>query len=257
MYLYNNVSRLAIVLICLLLLSVSTALADTGLSVSITDLPDPILLGQEMTLNLRALNNGPSPATNVVVSGTLPAGASFRRYSGTGWKCGPSGSGGACTLSTLNVGEAPDLNVTVKAPVSVGKITLPVNVTFDSTDPDTSNNSSRAVISLVGETGNVCVRDYRSGAVCVANDVRIEALTVVSVIEDCVDGVVGETEVVFETLVSADGSPNRYDVGLPLALDGGSARDGDSCFQDYLDPPLTPTPTYGDKNLYLRRQRRV
>src|SRR5688572_16566781 len=85
-----------------------------------------------------------------------------------------------------------------------------------------------------GETGNVCVRDYRSGAVCTANDVRIEALTVVSVIEDCLTGVVGETEVVFEALVSSAGSPDRYDIGLFLALDGGSARDGDSCYHDFL-----------------------
>ncbi|MDY7093023.1 MAG: hypothetical protein SX243_08635 [Acidobacteriota bacterium] len=99
-----------------------------------------------------------------------------------------------------------------------------------------------------GETGNVCVRDYRGGAVCTANDVRIEALTVVSVVEDCVSGVPGETEVVFETLVSSDGSPDRYDIGLFLALDGGSARDGDNCYHDFLEPPLTTTPTYGDAN---------
>jgi uncharacterized repeat protein (TIGR01451 family) len=249
MYLQNNVSRLAIILFCFLLLSFSTALADTDLSVSITDLPDSIIPGQDVTLNLRVMNNGPSPASNVVVSGTLPPGASFRGYTGNGWKCGPSDSGGACTLSTLNVGKAPDLNVIVKSPVTTGNITFPVNVSFDSTDTDTSNNSSRAIIALVGETGDFCVRDYRSGAVCVANDVRIEALTVVSLVEDCVTGVVGETEVVFETLVSAAGSPDRYDVGLFLALDGGSARDGDSCYHDYLEPPLTPTPTYGDKNL--------
>lgn len=32
-----------------------------------------------------------------------------------------------------------------------------------------------------GESGNVCVRDYRSGAVCTANDVRIEDLIVVPI----------------------------------------------------------------------------
>jgi uncharacterized repeat protein (TIGR01451 family) len=99
-----------------------------------------------------------------------------------------------------------------------------------------------------GEIGNFCVQDYQPGAGCTANDVRIEALTVVSVVEDCLTGVVGETEVVFETLVSSAGSPDRYDVGLFLALDGGSALSGDVCYHDYLDPPLTPTPVYGDKN---------
>jgi uncharacterized repeat protein (TIGR01451 family) len=99
-----------------------------------------------------------------------------------------------------------------------------------------------------GETGNVCVRDYRGGAVCTANDVRIEALDVVSVIEDCLTGTVGETEVVFRALISSAGSPNRYDIGVFLALDGGSARDGDQCYHDFLSGPLTATPTYGDAN---------
>lgn len=99
-----------------------------------------------------------------------------------------------------------------------------------------------------GESGNVCVRDYRGGAVCTANDVRIEALNIVSVNETCVAGTPGETEVVFEALVSSAGSPDRYDIGLFLALDGGSARDGDSCYHDFLSGSLTSTPTYGDVN---------
>ena len=106
-----------------------------------------------------------------------------------------------------------------------------------------------AAVLAQGQTGNFCVRDFTPGAVCTANDVRIEALTVVSVVEDCLTGVVGETEVVFETLVSAAGSPNRFDIGLFLALDGNSARDGDNCFHEFLAPPLTATPTYGDKNM--------
>jgi uncharacterized repeat protein (TIGR01451 family) len=99
-----------------------------------------------------------------------------------------------------------------------------------------------------GETGNVCVRDYRSGAVCTANDVRIEQLVVSEVVEDCTEGTVGEAIIVFEMLVSAEGSPNRYDIGAFLALDGGSALSGDNCYHDFLNPPLTTTPTFGDQN---------
>ena len=100
-----------------------------------------------------------------------------------------------------------------------------------------------------GQTGNFCVDDFQSGATCTANDVRIEELIPLTVVEDCAAGTIGETEVVFELLVSADGSPDRFDIGLYLALDGASALDGDSCFHDYLEPPLTTTPTLGDKNM--------
>jgi hypothetical protein len=106
----------------------------------------------------------------------------------------------------------------------------------------------RSVSAQSGQEGNFCVRDFQAGAVCTANDVRIEELVPISVIETCDQGVPNEAEVRFEALVSADGSPDRYDIGLYLALDGGSARDGDACLHDYLDPPLTTVPTYGDSN---------
>ena len=98
------------------------------------------------------------------------------------------------------------------------------------------------------QTGNYCIQDFVAGANCVANDVRIEALTVVTVLESCTEGTYGEAEIIFEALVSAEGSPNRYDVGLFIALDGGSALSGDDCFHDYLPPPLDPFPPYGDHN---------
>ncbi|MGD8329742.1 MAG: hypothetical protein PVJ49_09905 [Acidobacteriota bacterium] len=98
------------------------------------------------------------------------------------------------------------------------------------------------------ETGNVCVRDFQPGAVCTANDVRIQELTLVTLIEGCGDGTIGEAEGLFEVLISAEGSPNRFDIGIFLATDGGSARDGDACYHDYLEPPLNATPMFGDAN---------
>ena len=98
------------------------------------------------------------------------------------------------------------------------------------------------------QTGNFCVRDFQGGAVCTANDVRVQALNLVSIAETCAAGIPGSALATFEVFVSAVGAPDRYDIGLFIALDGGSARDGDSCLHDYLEPPLTATPTYGDRN---------
>ncbi|MGH9464235.1 MAG: hypothetical protein ACRD0X_01230 [Thermoanaerobaculia bacterium] len=98
------------------------------------------------------------------------------------------------------------------------------------------------------EFGNVCIQDYQGGAVCTANDVRFESFTPIQVLEGCTEGTPGEATIVFEVVVSADGSPDRYDIGMFIALDGGSALTGDDCFHDYLDPPLTTTPVYGDAN---------
>lgn len=100
----------------------------------------------------------------------------------------------------------------------------------------------------LGQTGNFCVRAFQPGAVCTANDVRIQALNLLSIVETCDGGTPGVAEGNFEVFVSAVGAPERYDIGMFIALDGASARDGNSCFHDYLQPPLTPTPTMGDNN---------
>src|SRR5688500_12963252 len=98
------------------------------------------------------------------------------------------------------------------------------------------------------QTGNFCVRDCQPGAVCTANDVRVQALNLITILETCNAGVPNSALATFEIFISAVGAPDRYDIGLFIALDGGSARDGNSCFHDFLEPPLTPTPAYGDRN---------
>jgi hypothetical protein len=95
------------------------------------------------------------------------------------------------------------------------------------------------------ETGNVCLGDYRPGATCIGQDVRLDRLEVMSVTESCSDGVPGEAEVVLRAVLST-GGPSRFDVGLFLALDNGSAIGGDMCFHAHLAGPLTTMPAYGD-----------
>jgi hypothetical protein len=96
------------------------------------------------------------------------------------------------------------------------------------------------------ETGNVCVGDYRPGATCLGQDVRLARLEVVSVTESCSEGVVGEAEVVLRAVLSSVGSPDRYDIGFFLALDSGSASTGHMCYHGHLGGPLAAQPTYGD-----------
>ena len=104
------------------------------------------------------------------------------------------------------------------------------------------------------ESGNVCVRDYQGGANCTANDVRLERLDFVTVTTPCA-GPGSTATVVFDALITAEGSPNRYDIGFFIATDGTSHDDtidpsgtklgalgGDNCYHDYLDGPQSATP---------------
>ena len=100
-----------------------------------------------------------------------------------------------------------------------------------------------------GISGPYCVQDYTPGANCTANDVRLEELVIIDLINGCTQPPLGQMTAVFEALVSAAGSPDRYDIGFYIALDGGDAMAPGQCLHGYLDAiaqPLTPTPVYGD-----------
>jgi len=98
-----------------------------------------------------------------------------------------------------------------------------------------------------------CVQDFQPGAVCTANDVRIEELTVIEVHNECYDYPDGTFTADFDVLISAGGSPDRYDIGFYIATDGGSAMldevtagGTNSCFHSYLGPDLNLDPAYGN-----------
>ena len=96
------------------------------------------------------------------------------------------------------------------------------------------------------EQGNFCVADYPVDPInCTAQDFGLRQLRMVSLIEGCTQGTVGEFEVVLDAVLAAAG-PNRYDVGFFIDLTGSpdGALLGDNCLHGYLAPPLTTTPTY-------------
>lgn len=101
--------------------------------------------------------------------------------------------------------------------------------------------------ALGAEIGNFCVHRYAPGRECTGSDVSIAALTPVSVLEGCASGTPGSAVAVFD-LRAAAGGLSRYDIGLFLALNGGSALSGADCYHDRLDPPLVTAPTYGDSD---------
>ena len=96
------------------------------------------------------------------------------------------------------------------------------------------------------ESGNFCVQDYLSNAVCTANDVRITNLTP-SVSEACIGVGLGETTTVQFRAEVLTGATTRYSIGFFIAQDGASALDGNACYHDFLQPAVTSgqTPPVG------------
>ncbi|HXH39015.1 MAG TPA: hypothetical protein VNN08_10335 [Thermoanaerobaculia bacterium] len=107
--------------------------------------------GNPITYTLSVSNLGPSQASSVSVSDTLPAGSSFISASGTGWTCNNVAGVVTCTLPTLAVGPANPITLTINAPpvASPGTLSNTATVSSASSDPVPANNSSTKTVPIL------------------------------------------------------------------------------------------------------------
>ena len=154
-------------------------LAD--LSAAISSLPDPVIVGQQLTYSVDVDNLGPSTAPDAILELTLDPDLKYSSVSGGGVSCTAAGSVVTCDLGTLGApdpcaaGPASSLSfnlvveVSMLAPCSVGDCAgepLGSNVTALTSgaclpDPDASNN------------GGVTATDVLAGADVVVEMPRV------------------------------------------------------------------------------------
>lgn len=108
------------------------------------------ITGSNLTLTATIANNGPKSATNVTVSGALPAGAGIVSANATQGYCSTS-TMLACNLGTLASGASVKITVVVK-PNLAGRLDLSLQAIANEADPNQANNS--ATISLTIATSN-------------------------------------------------------------------------------------------------------
>jgi len=120
------------------------ASADIAVRKSVDD--DAPVVGQTITFTIVATNNGPSPATNVVVSDGLPAGLAF--VSATPSQGSYDQASGNWTIpGPLAVGDGATMlmQAQVLAPGSI--VNTATRTGGDQVDPNSSNNSGSAPIN--------------------------------------------------------------------------------------------------------------
>jgi uncharacterized repeat protein (TIGR01451 family) len=113
---------------------------DADLSITNTDSRDPVMVGNNLTYTLTVSNAGVDAAASVVVSDTLPAGATFVSATATQGSCAGAGTL-TCNLGGMAAGASATVSVIV-TPQSAGTITNAASVTSSTPDHDTSNNSA-------------------------------------------------------------------------------------------------------------------
>lgn len=116
--------------------------ADVGVSQS--GAPNPAGVGQNLVYTLRITNAGPSMASSLAVTDTLPSNVTFVSASPG---CINLGNAVSCTIPNLGAGGFSNILLTVK-PSASGTLTNTVSVAAAPTDPDTSNNFSLSAIPV-------------------------------------------------------------------------------------------------------------
>jgi uncharacterized repeat protein (TIGR01451 family) len=125
---------------------------DADLSITKTDFPDPVTVGNNLTYTVTVTNNGPATATSVTVTDNLPAETTFVScFSTGGGVCNGSGNNRTVTFASLAAGESETITFVANVNCSVADGTVISNtatVSSPTSDPNTTNNSATATTTV-------------------------------------------------------------------------------------------------------------
>jgi large repetitive protein len=133
--------------------------ADLGTTKSAPATADP---GSEIDYTLGVRNNGPSPATGVTLSDTLPAGVQFVSADPA---CSDAGGVVTCEVGDLAVDESRSYTVRVAIPYALGGQTLTNSVVVHGNEGDlvTENDTAQAT-TTVGPAADLAIAKTAGGA---------------------------------------------------------------------------------------------
>jgi uncharacterized repeat protein (TIGR01451 family) len=122
-------------------------LVANDLSISMSDAPDPVQLGYDVTYSLLVSNSGPDEATSVVVSNPVPANAAFVSASASQGACTNEAGAIRCDLGTLP--GATDVSLTFVLRATGGtRLTNSARVFRGELEGYTSNDTATATTTL-------------------------------------------------------------------------------------------------------------
>jgi uncharacterized repeat protein (TIGR01451 family) len=154
--------------------TVSTTITGCDADLSITKTgPATVVRGNTISYSAQVTNNGPSDATNVVVTDAVPSGLTFNSGSSSN-ECSLNGSNVECTVNSLSNGSNQSFTIAFdvepQSPNCGVALSNTATVSSDTNDGNSGNNSSTAQ-STINCEGDVTISKSGPATVVQGNTV--------------------------------------------------------------------------------------
>lgn len=126
--------------------------ADVGVTLAAT--PNPVDIGEEVTIAVTVSNNGPAAAVNTSVSLGLPDELTYSGTTSAGWSCSASASFVTCNhaADVASGSNASPLSVVADVMADeVGTVLVTAEVSAANPDPVGANDSDSVEVEITGE----------------------------------------------------------------------------------------------------------
>ncbi len=144
----NIVAALVVGLVGALSLGAAEAQNRANVVVTKTDSADPVNVGSTFTYTVTVRNEGPDPATNLMMTDTLPAGVAFVSGTSTRGNCAQNMGTITCTVASLPVSATLVLTANVVA-LQTGTLSNTARAQADELDAFPLNNSDTETTMIV------------------------------------------------------------------------------------------------------------
>jgi uncharacterized repeat protein (TIGR01451 family) len=145
-----GVSALVGVVTLLLMAFATRAEATADLALAKSDTPDPVVQGNNLTYTIQVTNAGPDPATNIVVTDTLPGQIDFVSATPTQGTCDRTGDTVICNLGTVNNGATATVTIVIQ-PKKTGTISNSAVVASTPPDTNAANNQDTETTTVLNK----------------------------------------------------------------------------------------------------------
>lgn len=126
--------------------SAAVAVGSADMAISIAATPSPATVGAPLHFTLAITNGGPTGATGVMVTTTLPAGVTFVSATPGQGSCVLTGQVLVCTLGSMSLNANVGIDIIV-TPTTGGIMTATTQVAAAQFDPNLANNTDQTTVT--------------------------------------------------------------------------------------------------------------